>query len=265
MKLRVGISPCPNDVFIFSGLLSGEVKATWEPDFIFEDVQTLNRLAQTGDGDLIKISYANAPNCKDYSLLQCGGALGRGCGPLLLTGGNAWNPEAEVLVPGEQTTANFLLDFWAKGASQSSAPLHKKFIPFDELYRELCANPEAQGVVIHEMRFTYAKDGLKLVQDLGEHWEKETGYPIPLGALAYRQNPGMPSYAEIEKIIRESLDWAWAHEAEALELCARYSQSMDPAVMRSHIDLYVNEFTRDLGEAGNAAVEFFLQRLRSPG
>jgi len=256
VKLRVGISPCPNDVFIFSGILLGEVKPSWDADFIFEDVQTLNRLTQEGAGDLMKISYANALNCVDYSLLRCGGALGRGCGPLLLTGGKAWDPDAEVLVPGEQTTAHFLLNFWA-GRS-----LRKRFLPFDELYRELCGRPETQGVVIHEMRFTYAKDGLRLVQDLGEHWEKATGFPIPLGALAYRRQTGMPPAVEIEKTVRESLDWAWAHEAEAVKLCGRYSQTMEPKVMRAHIELYVNAFTRDLGESGTAAVDFFLSRLK---
>lgn len=256
MKLKVGISPCPNDIFIFSGWLLEQIENPWNAEFIFEDVQTLNRLAQNNLCDLVKISYANALNCPDYTLLHCGGALGRGCGPLLLTGGDPWNPEAEVLVPGEQTTANFLLDFWSGDASQ------KRFLPFDELYRELCARPDAQGVVIHEMRFTYAKDGLKLVRDLGEYWEGETGFPIPLGALAYRRQSGLPDAEEIEAAVRASLDWAWTHEDEALKLCAQHSQSMEPDVMRSHVDLYVNAFTRDLGEAGTAAVEFFLNRLR---
>ena len=259
MNLRIGISPCPNDVFIFSGLLLKTVTPSWDPDFIFEDVQTLNGLARNNACDLIKISYANALNCPDYKLLNCGGALGRGCGPLLLTNSKPWNPDAEVMVPGEQTTANFLLDFWA--GSNSKAPLKKRFVVFDELYRELLTIPDAQGVVIHEMRFTYERDGLRLVQDLGEHWEKSTGYPIPLGALAYNSKPWMPTAAEIEATIRESLDWAWAHEAEALELCGRYSQSMEPTVMRSHIDLYVNEFSRNLGTAGTAAVDFFLSLL----
>jgi 1,4-dihydroxy-6-naphthoate synthase len=256
VNLRIGLSPCPNDVFIFSGLLLGKTKPSWDSTFRFEDVETLNRLAQDGACDLLKISYANALNCQGYRLLRCGGALGRGCGPLLLTGGEAWDFEAEVLVPGEHTTANFLLDFW------TNRPLQKRFVPFDKIYRELCSRPEAQGVVIHEMRFTFAGDGLRLVQDLGEHWEKTTGHPIPLGALAYREKPGMPSAEAVEQAVRDSLDWAWAHEAEALKLCAGHAQSMDPAVMRAHIDLYVNEFTRDLGEAGTAAVEFFLSRLR---
>jgi 1,4-dihydroxy-6-naphthoate synthase len=255
VKLRAGISPCPNDIFIFAGLLLDKVRVPIKFEFVFEDVQTLNRMAQNSQLDLCKISYANAPHCKDYTLLRCGGALGRGCGPLLLTGGNDWNPHGEVLVPGEQTTANFLLDFW------TDRPLRKKFVSFDALYRELLNNPKVQGVVIHEMRFTYAKDGLRLIRDLGEHWEQKTGYPIPLGALAYRRRSDMPTAEEIEIAVRESLDWAWANEAEAMALCAKYSQSMDPTVMRLHVDLYVNEFTRDLGETGTKAVEFFLSRL----
>jgi 1,4-dihydroxy-6-naphthoate synthase len=211
-------------------------------------VETLNARARAGDGDLLKVSWANVLGCTGYSPLACGGALGRGCGPLLLTGGGEWNPDGEVLVPGARTTANFLLDFWA------GRPLRKRFMPFDALYRELKARPEAQGVVIHEMRFTYARDNLRLIRDLGAHWEYATGSPIPLGALVRRESPSLASVAEIEAAVRASLDWAWAHEAEALELCARYAQDMSPDVMRAHVALYVNEFTRDMGEEGSAAV-----------
>jgi 1,4-dihydroxy-6-naphthoate synthase len=258
MTLRVGISPCPNDVFIFAGWITGNTPAP-RAAFAYEDVETLNGRARDGAYDLVKVSYANVPHCPAYGLLACGGALGRGCGPLLLTGGRAWDPSREVLVPGERTTANFLLDFWA--SEQGLPPLRKRFVPFDALYRELRARPEAQGVVIHEMRFTYARDGLGLVRDLGEHWEARTGSPIPLGALLYREAPGLPAAAEIEDAVRASLDWSRANEAAALELCAAHAQDMDPAVMRSHVDLYVNAFSRDLGEEGRAAVRLFLDRL----
>jgi 1,4-dihydroxy-6-naphthoate synthase len=181
--------------------------------------------------------------------------LGRGCGPLLLTGGAPWNAEGEVLVPGEHTTAHFLLDFWA------GRNLRKRFLPFDALYRELRSHPDAQGVVIHEMRFTFAQDGLRLVQDLGAHWESATGHPIPLGALACKPAPGLPAAEEIESAVRASLLWARAHEDEALALCARHAQSLDPGVMRAHIGLYVNDFTLDSGEEGQAAVRRFLFEL----
>ncbi len=253
--MRVGISPCPNDVFIFSGWMLGKTPAP-ASEFSFDDVETLNARAIAGDGDLLKVSWANvpalrAPDGAGYASLSCGGALGRGCGPLLLTGGAEWDPEREVLVPGARTTANFLLDFWA------GRPLRKRFLPFDALYRELRMDAQAQGVVIHEMRFTYARDGLRLVRDLGAHWEEKTGSPIPLGALVRKEAPGIPAVSEIESAVRASLDWAWAHEGEAMELCARHAQDMSPEVLRAHVALYVNEFTRDMGEEGRAAVGTF--------
>jgi len=258
--LAVGISPCPNDVFIFSGWILGRTNAP-PAHFDFADVQTLNERARQGVYGLVKVSYANVPACEGYTPLECGGALGRGCGPLLLTGGDAWDPKADVLVPGEQTTANFLLDFWNE--REGNGPLRKRFMPFDELYRELKANPERQGVVIHEMRFTYEADGLRCVQDLGAAWEHVTGAPIPLGALIRKTVSRTPSLTELESAVRESLDWAWEHQEEALELCGHYAQDMTPSVMRSHIDLYVNAFSRDLGEEGRRAVSLLQDGIRN--
>jgi 1,4-dihydroxy-6-naphthoate synthase len=258
--VAVGISPCPNDVFIFSGWILGRTAAP-VATFAFEDVQSLNLMARQGAFDLVKVSYANAPFCAGTELLECGGALGRGCGPLLLTGGEPWDASREVLVPGEHTTANFLLDFWNTHVGGPS--LRKRFVPFDALYRELKTDASAQGVVIHEMRFTYHADGLRAVQDLGAAWENVTGFPIPLGALIRRERVGVPSRATLEAAVRASLEWAWTHQDEALALCAQYAQDMTPAVMRSHIDLYVNDFSRDLGQSGKSAVRFFVDRLLS--
>jgi 1,4-dihydroxy-6-naphthoate synthase len=188
--LRLGISPCPNDVFIFSGLLLGQVDTgdLSFGDVVFADIETLNERAQVGDLDVVKISYANHARCAHtYDLLECGGALGRGVGPLLLRNGpGGLDSDAPVLVPGAFTTANFLLDYFVSGR-----PLQKRFLPFDALYDELRRTPGAQGVVIHEKRFTYARDGLTLVRDLGEHWEEATGFAIPLGAIAIRRALGL--------------------------------------------------------------------------
>jgi 1,4-dihydroxy-6-naphthoate synthase len=203
-------------------------------------------------------------------------------------GGGTWNPRDEVLVPGSRTTANFLLDFYVSSLSSDAAgqvqsappagpgtagaanpppmrprPLEKTFMPFDALYRRLLGKDPCQGVVIHEMRFTYAADGLHLIRDLGAFWEERTGFPIPLGAVALRnrleaERPGLA--AEVEKAIRASLDWSYAHPEAALELCRAHSQSMSEAVLQAHIDLYVNGFTRDIGPEGEAAVAFFLSR-----
>ncbi len=224
----------------------------------FQDVETLNQRAQVGDLDVVKVSYANYPRCADqYDLLPSGGALGRGVGPLLLAHGASWDPDAEVLVPGEATTANFLLDFYAR------RPLKKRFLPFDALYERLCAVPEAQGVVIHEKRFTYAQDGLTLVQDLGTYWEEQTGLPIPLGAILCRTSLGLS--APMDQWVRASLAWADAHYAEAFALCREYASDLHDGVIESHIGLYVNDYSRDLGPEGRAAVEFFLERYRSQG
>ena len=171
-----------------------------------------------------------------------------------------------MLVPGIRTTANFLLDFFACGGSDASPSvpaLRKTFLPFDELYRRLLGPEPCQGVVIHEMRFTYAADGLRLVRDLGAFWEERTGLPIPLGAVALRGSleslrPG--ASGSVEAAIRASLDWSYAHPRAALDLCRAHSQSMADAVLQSHIDLYVNGFSRDIGPEGEAAVEFFLSR-----
>ena len=253
--LTLGLSPCPNDVYIFSGLLLNAIPThglTFAVDF--QDVETLNARAQTGTIDVVKISYANYIYCQDqYDLLPNGGALGRGVGPLLLSGGGAWDSAAEVLVPGEFTKANFLLDFYA------GRPLRKRFLPFDTLYAELLSNPAAQGVVIHEKRFTYAADGLALVQDLGDHWERETGFAIPLGAIAARKSLDQKTLAHI---VADSLRWAYAHDAEAFALCREYSQDLNPEVVRAHIELYVNSFSENVGPEGQAAVEFFFEKQR---
>ena len=252
-ELTLGISPCPNDVYIFSGLLLGKVPTgglRFQVDY--QDVETLNDRAQNGAIDVVKISYANFIHCQDeYDLLPNGGALGRGVGPLLLANGGVWNPDAEVLVPGEFTTANFLLDFYA------DRPLQKRFLPFDALYAELLSVPGAQGVVIHEKRFTYAADGLSLVQDLGDYWERETGFAIPLGAIAARKTLDKDHLAAL---VGQSLRWAYAHDAEAFALCREHSQDLNPDVVRAHINLYVNSFSEDVGPEGRAAVDFFLQK-----
>lgn len=254
--VTLGISPCPNDVFIFSGILLDAVDTgglRFETDF--QDVENLNQRSQRGELDVAKISYANYVHIEQgYELLACGGALGRGVGPLLLTQGGVWNPTAEVLVPGEYTTANFLLDYYAH------QPLQKRFLPFDALYEELRQRPGAQGVVIHEKRFTFASDGLDLIGDLGQHWEERTGYAIPLGAIAVKRHLGLVS--ELETAIRASLRWAYAHYAEAFALCRKYAQDLTEGVIQAHIGLYVNAYSEDLGAEGAAAVAFFLEQQR---
>jgi 1,4-dihydroxy-6-naphthoate synthase len=251
--LTLGISPCPNDVFIFSGLLLDRIDSAglrFRVDY--EDVESLNGRAQRGELDVVKISYANYIRCREqYNLLGCGGALGRGVGPLLLSHDGGWNPDGEVLVPGENTTANFLLDHYAQ------RPLRKRFLPFDALYAELCEARGTQGVVIHEKRFTYEKDRLHLIADLGQHWEEQTGHAIPLGAIVTRKTLGLDT--QLEALIRSSLQWAYAHYDDAFALCRRHAQQdLSAGVIEAHIELYVNHYSEDLGADGQAAVDYFL-------
>lgn len=263
MKLSLGISPCPNDVFIFAGILLGAVDTDGLRFTVdFQDVENLNGQAQRGDLDVVKISYANYIHIEDrYALLDCGGALGRGVGPLLLANGNsrsgALDPEREILVPGQYTTANFLLDFYLK------RPVPKRFLPFDALYDELCCTPGTQGVVIHEKRFTFERDGLTLIQDLGTYWEARSGYAIPLGAIAARRSllPGL--VPTLETVVRRSLQWAYDNPDPSFALCRKHAQELSDGVIQAHINLYVNEFSRDLGAEGRDAVQFFLSQQRS--
>ncbi len=252
-ELTLGISPCPNDIYIFSGLLLGHVP-TGDVRFQveYQDVETLNRRAVSGAADVVKISYANYPRCADaYDLLECGGALGRGVGPLLLANGADPSTASEVLVPGEFTTANFLLGFYA------GRTLPKRYLPFDALYETLCRTSGAQGVVINEKRFSYPNDGLTLIQDLGAYWEQETGLPIPLGAIVVRKS--LVLSIDMERWVRASLAWADAHCEEALALCRQTAGDLTPGSVEAHIALYVNEYTRDLGPEGRKAVSCFFR------
>lgn len=270
----LGISPCPNDIFIFSGVLLDKIDThglRFDVDFL--DIENLNQRANDADLDAIKISYANYIHCAaHYELLDCGGALGRGVGPLLLVNegrgkeeekgmaGNAptFAADREILAPGAYTTANFLLDYYANPAGDR--PLHKRFLPFDTLYEELCSTPGAQGVVIHEKRFTYEQDGLTLIQDLGEHWEQQTGYAIPLGAICVRRSLDLaPALADI---IKRSLQWAYANYEDAFALCRQYAQDLSAGVAEAHIKLYVNNYSEELGPEGETAVNFFLDKQK---
>ncbi len=259
-SINIGISPCPNDIFIFSGILLKQVDTgQLSYHFTFQDVENLNLAASKNELDGAKISVAAYPRCEaNYSLLPCGGALGRGVGPLLLSQTGIWKPEEITLSPGEFTTANALLSIYAKAHSAQS-PLKLRYLPFDALYAELCSDPLSQGVVIHEKRFTYHNDGLKLIADLGEFWEKETGKPIPLGAFVVKR--GLHLDETVTAHIRASLTWAYNNYEDAFSLCRQYAQDLAPGVVESHISLYVNSFSMDLGMEGLEAVNYFLENI----
>ncbi|GAA3735824.1 1,4-dihydroxy-6-naphthoate synthase [Micromonospora maritima] len=261
MALSLAISPCPNDTFVFDALVHGRVPGAPPVDVTYADVDVTNTAAERGAFDLVKVSYAALPwLLDDYHLLPCGGALGRGCGPLVLTRGDRADLSgATVAVPGERTTAYLLFRLWAA----DQAPARIEVVPFHEIMPGVAAGRYDAGLVIHEARFTYPRHGLTALVDLGEWWEGDTGLPIPLGAILARRGAVDP--VEAAAWIRESVRQAWADPEASREYVLAHAQEMEPDVVDRHIGLYVNEFTADLGEAGFAAVEALLGRAADAG
>jgi 5,8-dihydroxy-2-naphthoate synthase len=254
--LRLAFSPCPNDTFVFHALVHGLVEGAPSFDVTYADVDITNTAAQNGEFDLVKVSYAALPWVLDqYELLPCGGALGRGCGPLVLTRSGAESLEGQhVAVPGDRTTAYLLMRLW----SASAPPASVTVVPFAAIMPAVAAGEYDAGLVIHEARFTYPRYGLRAMVDLGEWWEADTGLPIPLGAILARR--GVVDPAEATAWVRASVRSAWATPAASAEYVLEHAQEMEPDVVRQHIELYVNAFTEDLGAEGYAAVNALLQR-----
>ncbi len=265
--LTLGFSPCPNDTFIFHALVHGLIDGAPAVDVRFADIDVLNQLAAQEALDIVKVSYGALPwLLDDYALLDSGGALGRGCGPLVLTGGLRPAAELEgarVVVPGERTTAYLLLRLWS--AAQSLRFASVDVLPFEQIMPAVRDGRYDAGLVIHESRFTYPSYGLHAITDLGEWWEQTTGLPIPLGAILARRSLGEARIASIDAAIRASVEYAWADPAASRDYVMAHSQEMDPAVADMHIALYVNEFTRSLGEEGRAAVQELLGRAAEAG
>ncbi|MER7330567.1 MULTISPECIES: 1,4-dihydroxy-6-naphthoate synthase [unclassified Micromonospora] len=285
MALSLAISPCPNDTFVFHALVHGLVPDAPPVEVTYADVDVTNTAAERGAFDLVKVSYAALPwLLDDYHLLPCGGALGRGCGPLVLTRGdgtgrldrpgNAGHADrtdptdrsdradltgATVAVPGDRTTAYLLFRLWAA----DRPPARIEVVPFHEIMPGVAAGRYDAGLVIHEARFTYPRHGLTALVDLGEWWEADTGLPIPLGAILARRGTVDPEAAA--GWVRESVRRAWADPAASRDYVLAHAQEMEPDVVDRHIGLYVNEFTADLGDAGFAAVEALLGRAAAAG
>ncbi|HUR13948.1 MAG TPA: 1,4-dihydroxy-6-naphthoate synthase [Mycobacteriales bacterium] len=254
MGLSLAISPCPNDTFVFSAWVHGQVPGP-AVDVTFADIDVCNRTARSYD--VVKVSYAALPALlDDYALLPCGGALGHGVGPLVLarTAGQPLDG-AVIAVPGEQTTAYLLLRLWRKGFGV-------EVMPFDQIMPAVRDGAVDAGLVIHESRFTYPSYGLVCLQDLGSWWEAETGLPIPLGAIVARRSLDTEALAQT---VRASVEHAWVSPDASAAFVAAHSQEMAPDVCRQHIELYVNEFTRSLGDDGYAAVEALLARAAAEG
>jgi 1,4-dihydroxy-6-naphthoate synthase len=260
VALSLAVSPCPNDTFVFHALVHGLIPGAPLVDLTFADVDVTNTAAENGEFDLVKVSYAALPwLLGDYDLLPCGGALGRGCGPLVLTNGRTDLDGATVAVPGDRTTAYLLFRLW----SAERPPARVEVVPFDRIMPGVADGTYAAGLVIHEARFTYPRYGLTALADLGEWWEKDTGLPIPLGAILARKGTVDP--AEAAEWIRTSVSMAWANPDAGRDFVLANAQEMEQDVVQQHIALYVNEFTLDLGREGRAAADALLGRAAAAG
>ena len=259
--MNLTISPCPNDTFVFHALVHGLVPDAPPVEVRYADVDVTNTLAVAEDLDLVKVSYAALPWLLDrYALLPCGGALGRGCGPLLLSSGPRDSVDGmRVAVPGDRTTAYLLMRLWMSGASPASIDV----VPFAEIMPSVAEGRYDAGLVIHEARFVYPRYGLTSVVDLGEWWESTTGLPIPLGAILARR--GAVPVDDATSWIRESVSAAWAAPEASRQYVLSLAQEMEPAVVEQHIKLYVNEFTHSLGAEGYGAVRELLGRAAAAG
>ncbi len=262
--LTIGYSPCPNDTFIFYALIHGKVTV---PGITFqeqlEDVETLNRMALENKLDLTKSSYHALGHLREnYALLRSGGALGRGCGPLIVARPGTKLSDLKhgvIAIPGRLTTAYLLLRLFDPSIENVTV------MTFDRIMDAVSSGEVAAGLIIHESRFTYPRYNLEKLLDLGVWWEQHSGLPTPLGGILGKRSLGRDLLLRIEAGIRESVQYASAHPEEVMGYCGMHSQEMDPLVMKNHIDLYVNDFSLDLGQEGLAAVRRLFREAEERG
>ena len=264
--LRIGLSPCPNDTFIFHALLEGIVELEgYRLEPVFEDVETLNTLARDGTLEITKISFHAYGHLRDsYQLLDAGSALGRGCGPLVVTQQESEELElsrARVAIPGMLTSANLLLRLFAPGLPPESLVE----LPFDQIMEAVRTGEVDAGLIIHESRFTYREYGLHQLVDLGNWWEEVHSHPIPIGGIIARRDLGRETIELFDKALGDSVRHARSTPGDSREFVRHHAQEMEDSVTAAHIDLYVNDFTVTLGKEGKAAVSHLLRVAEEKG
>jgi 1,4-dihydroxy-6-naphthoate synthase len=266
MTLTLGFSPCPNDCFIFDAIVNRRIDLEGlEFTPRIADVEALNQATFTHDIDVTKLSYHAYAYCvRDYVMLDAGGALGRNCGPLLISKRPIAREEVaagdlRIAIPGKFTTANFLCGLAFPKAQRKVEML------FSDIEQSLLDGAVDAGLIIHENRFTYQAKGLKKIIDLGEFWEGETGLPIPLGGIVLDRTLPRDVQERVNRILRRSVEFAFAHRDASLPFVRAHAQEMSEEVMYKHIDLYVNDFTVDLGAEGRRAVEVLFDRAIAAG
>ena len=262
--IKIGYSPCPNDTFIFDALVHQKIDTRgfrFEP--VLQDVEQLNQMAFRNELDVTKLSFhAYAQVNNDYQLLTAGSALGNGVGPLFIARKHSSKPETDftsVAIPGKNTTANFLFSIFFPNIKV------KKEMIFSAIENAVISSETDAGVIIHENRFTYEQKGLVKIADLGELWEKSTGQAIPLGGIAVRRNFSSEIKSQINQLVRESVEFAFKNPDESADYVCAHAQEMDPAVRQKHIDLYVNQYSIDLGEKGKDAIRLLFNKGKETG
>jgi len=259
MKLTLGFSPCPNDTFIFDALVHDRIDTgDLEFDVQLADVEALNQQAFRGELDVTKLSFhAFAHLTETYQLLDAGSALGNNCGPLLIAGREMHKeelPAARIAIPGKYTTANFLLSLAYPEATNKYETI------FSNIEQDVLDGKADAGLIIHENRFTYQEKGLIKIQDLGAYWEESTGMPIPLGGIVVRRDLPQEVKKQVNKLMAESVRQARDKPEQTRPYVRAHAQEMNEEVMYQHIDLYVNEYTQDLGDRGQAAVKLLFEQ-----
>jgi 1,4-dihydroxy-6-naphthoate synthase len=259
--MNLGYSFCPNDTFIFYALTHGKIALTEPVHELLEDVETLNQWALAGKLEMTKISYhAFAHVREQYVALRSGGALGRGVGPLIVAKTKLESLVGKtVAIPGNLTTAFLLLKL-----SQPEG-VNTVVMRYDEIMPAIERGEVDAGLIIHESRFTYPQHGLVKLLDLGEWWESETGLPIPLGAILVRRDLPIKTQRALNAAVKASLEYAYSHPTEPKAYIRQHALEMEDAVMQAHIDLYVNEFSLDVGDLGEKAVKELFARAEARG
>jgi 1,4-dihydroxy-6-naphthoate synthase len=266
MKLSLGFSPCPNDCFMFDAMVHGRIDCEGlEFSVRLADIEALNASAFACETDVTKLSFHAYAYCADdYVLLDAGSALGRNCGPLLISrrecsAADVASGGPRIAIPGKYTTANFLLSLAFPRAENKIECL------FSDIEDGVLDGTFDAGLIIHENRFTYADKGLKKIIDLGEFWESETGAAIPLGGIVISRRLPPETRARVNRVLRRSVEYAFANRAASLPFVRAHAQAMTDDVMYKHIDLYVNDYSVDLGAEGKRAVAVLFDRAKRSG
>jgi 5,8-dihydroxy-2-naphthoate synthase len=257
--MKLGFSTCPNDTFIFDAMVHNKIDTEGlEFELIMGDVEELNKMALNEQLDITKISYhAYAYIADKYKILDSGSALGRNNGPLLVSTRKVYPdevPHVKVAIPGKYTTANLLL--------RSAYPKIKcvKEYLFSDIEEVVLDHEVDAGLIIHETRFTYHERGLRKIIDLGEYWETKTGLPVPLGGIIVNRKLPEEVQQKVNRVLRRSIDYAFENPNSGLKFIKQFAQEMDEDIMYKHIELYVNDFTKDLGELGKKSIKVLLDK-----